>query len=151
MELADQLHQSYGWQSIWVAADSGETATGEHLVNATGELSLGELIALIDLASGIVTTDSGPVHVAGVLKRPIVGLFRSRNPVHERRYETLSATLGYDEACQRRCGVYRCRGMNPHLLVEPCAEMSAIVPEDVVREFRRMGIASGAHRESPSA
>src|SRR5712691_2472905 len=65
-ELAERLHRSYGWQSVWVAADSAETATGDHLVNATGQLPLDELIALIDLASGVVTTDSGPLHVAGV-------------------------------------------------------------------------------------
>lgn len=146
-ELAERLYRSYGWQSVWVAADSAETATGHHLVNATGQLPLDELIALIDLASGVVTTDSGPLHVAGVLERPIVGLFRSRNPVHERRYETLSSVLGQDEACRARCGVYRCRGTNPHLLSEPCAEMSAIVPEDVLRGFERMGMAPGAHGE----
>jgi len=144
-ELANRLHQIYGWQSVWVATGTSETATSSHLVNATGQLSLAELIALISLASGVVTTDSGPMHLAGALERPTVGLFRSRNPVHEGRYETLSAALGRDERCQARCGVYRCRGMNPHLLVRPCAEMSAIVPEDVVREFRRLGIASGAH------
>ena len=97
----------------------------------------------------VVTTDSGPLHVAGVLEHPIVVLFRNQNPVHERRYETLSPVLGHNEACQARCSVYRCRGTNPHLLTEPCAEMSAIVPEDVLRGFERMGMAPGAHGERP--
>lgn len=146
-ELADRLYRSYGWQSVWVAADSTEIATGDHLVNATGQLPLDELIALIDLASGVVTTDSGPLHLAGVLKRPIVGLFRSHNPVHEKRYETLSPVLGHDKTCQAWCSVYRCRGRNPHLLREPCAEMSAIGPEDVLRGFERMGMLPGAQGE----
>jgi ADP-heptose:LPS heptosyltransferase len=148
-ELVERLNRSYGWRSVWVAADSAETVTGRHLVNATGQLPLDELIALIDLASGVVTTDSGPLHIAGVLERPIVGLFRSRNPVHERRYETLSPILGRDEACRARCGVYRCRGTNPHLLSKPCAEMSAIVPDDVLRGFERMGMAPGAYGVRP--
>jgi ADP-heptose:LPS heptosyltransferase len=146
-ELAERLHRSYGWRSVWVAADSAETTASPHLVNATGQLPLDELIALIDLAAGVVTTDSGPLHVAGAMRRPIVGLFRSRSPVHEKRYKTLSPVLGKDEACRARCGVYRCRGMNPHLLSEPCAEMSTIVPEDVIHGFERMGVDLVRHGE----
>jgi ADP-heptose:LPS heptosyltransferase len=125
-----------------------ETQTGDHLVNATGQLPLDELIALLDLASGVVTTDSGPMHVAGALARPIVGVFRSRNPMHESRYETLSPVLGRDAECQAQCSVYRCRGTNPYLLSEPCAEMSAIAPEDVLRGFERLGMAP-THGEQP--
>lgn len=148
-ELAERLRRSYGWQSVWVSADSAETATGDHLVNATGQLPLDELIALIDLASGVVSTDSGPLHVAGALQRPIVGLFRSRRPDHARRYETQTSVLGRDAACQARCGVYRCRGTDPYQQSEPCAEMSAILPEDVIRGFESMGMAPAAHGERP--
>jgi heptosyltransferase-3 len=42
-------------------------------------LSLKELIALIGLARVFVGNDSGPMHVAAALKRPLVAVFGSSN------------------------------------------------------------------------
>ncbi|WP_170226667.1 glycosyltransferase family 9 protein [Rudaeicoccus suwonensis] len=135
--LAKRIHGRHGWKSLWIAADKSDLATSNYLTNTTGRLSLSELVALIDVAPIVITTDSGPLHIAGTLGRPTVGLFRSRNPIHQHRYASLTSLLGTHSACREMCGVYRCLGKNPHLLRQNCAEMVAISPEQAFFEADR--------------
>ncbi len=53
----------------------------------TGTTSLNEAAALISLAKGLISTDSGPVHIARFTKTPLVALFGPVDP----------AVWGYDE------------------------------------------------------
>jgi heptosyltransferase-2 len=48
--------------------------------NAAGLLSLGELIALLQRSTLILTNDSGPMHIAAALGRPVVALFGPESP-----------------------------------------------------------------------
>lgn len=48
--------------------------------NMAKKTSIRELMALIFLADGVVSNDSGPMHIASALKRPLVALFGSTNP-----------------------------------------------------------------------
>ncbi len=52
------------------------------VANTAGSLTLGELIALIDEASCVLTNDTGPMHIAIALARPTVCLFGPANPEH---------------------------------------------------------------------
>ena len=67
----------------------------------------------------VVTTDSGPFHIAGALGRPLVGLFRARRPEHAGRYARSRVLLGRDERCAKECEWDRCRA-------EPCRQMDAL-------------------------
>lgn len=135
--LAKRIHSKHGWKSLWIAAEKSDLATSDYLTNTTGRLSPNELVALIDAAPVVITTDSGPLHIAGTLGRPTIGLFRSRNPVHEHRYASVTSLLGTHSSCRESCGVYRCLGNNPHLLRQHCAEMKAISPERAFAEVDR--------------
>lgn len=53
----------------------------ERAVNLAGKTSLRELIALIDLCSIFLTNDSGPMHIASALRKPLVALFGSTSDV----------------------------------------------------------------------
>lgn len=53
----------------------------ERAVNLAGKTSLRELIALIERCHVFLTNDSGPMHIAAALKRPLVALFGSTNDV----------------------------------------------------------------------
>lgn len=46
-----------------------------------GELSIGELCALLEGAAAVVSNDSGPMHIAAALDVPTVGLFGPETPV----------------------------------------------------------------------
>lgn len=50
--------------------------------NLCGQTSLGEACALIARASAVVTNDSGLMHVAAALRRPLVAVFGSTDPRH---------------------------------------------------------------------
>lgn len=56
--------------------------TRKRVFNTTGMLSLGELLALIDMAACVLTNDTGPMHMAFALQRPVVCLVGPADPVH---------------------------------------------------------------------
>lgn len=56
--------------------------SGQPLKNLCGETSLSEAMALIARASGVVSNDSGLMHVAAAFGRPQVAVFGSSDPRH---------------------------------------------------------------------
>jgi heptosyltransferase-1 len=61
------------------------------VLNLVGQLPLSETMALIERADGVLTTDSGPLHIAGALGRPTVGLFRAIRPEYASLYPSVKA------------------------------------------------------------
>lgn len=56
--------------------------TRERVVNTAGELTLPELLALLERARCVVSNDTGPMHMAIALGRPTVCLFGPCHPAH---------------------------------------------------------------------
>lgn len=52
------------------------------VINLAGELSLGELIALIRQARVLISNNTGPVHIAAAMQTPVVVLYALTNPQH---------------------------------------------------------------------
>ncbi|MHB1515813.1 MAG: lipopolysaccharide heptosyltransferase II [Acidiferrobacteraceae bacterium] len=85
--LATTAH-ARGWQ-VWLFGARGDTqaahavrALAPDCVDLTGKTTLEEVVDLISLTSAIVTNDSGLMHVAAAVRRPLVALFGSSNPEH---------------------------------------------------------------------
>jgi len=95
------------------------------LVDATGVLTVGDLMAVFREAELVISTDSGPFHVAGALRCPLVGLFRAGRPEHAGRYPHARVVYGNEPACEARCRGRRCRTL-------PCRQMGAISVADVL-------------------
>jgi heptosyltransferase-2 len=57
----------------------GEISEGP-FINLLGQTSLGEALALVERCQAVVSNDSGLMHVAAALNRPLVALFGSTSP-----------------------------------------------------------------------
>lgn len=84
-ELARQLADSH---DVWLFGSAKDQAVGEEIVrlsggkalNLCGRTDLAEAIDLLSLAHVIVTNDSGLMHVAAALDKPLVAIFGSSSP-----------------------------------------------------------------------
>lgn len=98
------------------------------VIDSTGQLTLPELLAVVDGSKLVITTDSGPFHIAGALGKPIVGLFRSRRPEHAKQYGTASVLFGENDRCMQACKWNSCE-------TEPCRQMEEITVEGVTESI----------------
>lgn len=54
---------------------------GERVIDLRNRLGLGSLLTVLENARAVVSTDSGPAHLAGALGRPTLALFGATDPV----------------------------------------------------------------------
>jgi ADP-heptose:LPS heptosyltransferase len=80
--LIDKIHAEYDAVVIQFGFTKGKDDEYEHLVGTRffPRLQSDELIALIAGCHLVVSTDSGPVHIAGGVGVPVVGLFGANAP-----------------------------------------------------------------------
>jgi ADP-heptose:LPS heptosyltransferase len=126
---AHALRERFGGTVLLVGgvagAPSAQPAPRE-MVDLAGTLTLDELIDLLGQSDCVISTDSGPYHLAGALGRPGVGLFRASRPEHAGRYPNMAAVIAPNVAeCQAACRWDRCG-------FSPCRQMASLAPETVV-------------------
>jgi heptosyltransferase-1 len=96
------------------------------MVDLRGQLPLEHLVGLLGASDCVISTDSGPYHLAGVIGGKGVGLFRAARPEHAGRYRGIRAVMAPDiAACARECRWDRCE-------VRPCRQMAVLTPGAVV-------------------
>ncbi|HYD80967.1 MAG TPA: lipopolysaccharide heptosyltransferase II [Paucimonas sp.] len=89
-------------------------ASAPHVVSLAGETTLDQAIALIAAADAVVSNDSGLLHIASALNRPIVALYGPTDPGHAPPFSDVAASLSLQLDCapcrQRECplGHQRC-------------------------------------------
>jgi lipopolysaccharide heptosyltransferase II len=88
-QAASQLAQEDGFQIVFTGTE-GEQALVEQIqgwmsapsFSLAGQLSLGALGAVLEMAPLLISNNTGPVHVAAALGTPIVDLYALTNPQH---------------------------------------------------------------------
>lgn len=105
-------------------------ALAQGVRNLAGATSLAEAIALIAQAEAMVSNDSGLLHVASALNRPIVAIYGPTDPNHAPPFSDVAKSLYLGIECapckQRECplGHHNCmRGISAEMVWQPLREM----------------------------
>lgn len=120
---------------IWLLGSSKDVAIGEQIVQASdgaavnlcGKTSLDQAIDLIATARAVVTNDSGLMHVAAALDRPLIALYGSSSPLYTPPLSPVAHIVRKDLPCspcfKRECPL-------GHL---DC--LNGLKPDDVIKFF----------------
>jgi heptosyltransferase-2 len=125
-----------GWQ-VWIFGSKNDHPVGEDIrsrlipglreeaVNLAGETSLAEAIDLLSCAGAVVSNDSGLMHVAAALNRPLVAVYGSTSPGFTpplaEQVEIVRLGLECSPCFERTCryGHYNCLGqLKPRPVIE---------------------------------
>lgn len=87
-EVADALHEQYGMQVVLVGGRSERELAAERIVmekakhKPRSELGSGlrNLVSILDASSLVLSPDTGPLHMAVALDRPVISLMGYTNP-----------------------------------------------------------------------
>jgi heptosyltransferase-1 len=96
-QVASALAQA-GFRTL-VNAASADDAVGRRVVESSDgaaalvSCSIGQMIALVRRAGLMIAGDTGPLHLAAALERPVVGLYGPTDPARNGPYGTVSRVL----------------------------------------------------------
>ena len=136
-ELARMVQQSHPGVEILLLGSGKDKDVCDEIVqaapgarNLAGITSLREAIALIARANAVVTNDSGLMHIAAALGRPLVAVYGPTDPRHTPPLSDLARVLWLHLDCapcqKRECplGHHNCmRGISADMVWEPLRPM----------------------------
>ncbi len=130
---------SEGWD-VWLFGAKNDRPITEQLMamtdhrceNISGRTELFETIDLLSLVSGVVTNDSGLMHMAAALKKPVIALYGSTSPAFTPPLSKEATILKLNLDCQpcfeRVCPLahFRCmRDLKPDRVLAAMAAWSS--------------------------
>jgi lipopolysaccharide heptosyltransferase II len=106
-ELVRLLAKKFPDMRFAILGAAGDKPLGEmilragpqHSLNLCGETSLPEMIEWLRLCELMVTNDTGPMHAAAALNKPLVALFGPTEPRRTGPYGQLENVLRIDLPC----------------------------------------------------
>lgn len=117
-ETAALLQRDAGARCVVTYGPGEEELAAEVVAASSGaarlppKFTLGELVELLRRASVVIGADTGPLHVAALLKRPVVALLGPKDPAVYAPYGTRSEIVRADLPCspctKRQCDHVRC-------------------------------------------
>ena len=112
--LVAPLRERFGLESV-VAGGPDTVDLASKMpggTNLAGKTNLRQLVALLEKADLVVANDSGPMHIAAALGRPLVTPYGPTNPVRTGPYNRADTVLRLDIPCSpcysRRCAHQSC-------------------------------------------
>lgn len=125
-----------GWD-VWISGSAKDMPTAELImeqtqqrcVNLTGRANLVEAIDLLSLATAVISNDSGLMHVAAAVKKPLVAIYGSTStaftpPLHDKA-KILQLALPCQPCFKRECPLkhHRCMlDLKPELVLQAINE-----------------------------
>ncbi len=95
VELVAPLKSRFGLEAV-VAGSSSDAQLARNIpgsIDLTGKTNLRQLVALLDKADLVIGNDTGPMHIAAALGRPLVGIFGPTDPKHTGPYGRLQTVV----------------------------------------------------------
>ncbi len=134
-------------RAVWLFGSDKDKAIGEDVVrlsggaaiNLCGKTDLAGAIDLLSLAEVVVSNDSGLMHVAAGVGRPVVALYGSSSPEHtpplSARARLVRTGIECSPCYARECplGHFKC--------------MNDLLPERVMQEIAAIDPAAGVRRQ----
>jgi lipopolysaccharide heptosyltransferase I len=117
-------------------------------INLAGETTLSELAALIGRSTICATNDSGPMHLAVALDRPVVSIFGPTDPIWIGPYRRADAVVRADLECSPCYLRLMSRCPHDHACMR---EVSASAVIDRLERMLRNGAATIAASEAPAS
>ena len=119
-ESLRQIASQHADVSFAILGGRSDAALGEHLarlnpgrsLNLAGKTTLPEMIEWIRLSKAMITNDSGPMHAAAALGKPVVALFGPTDPRRTGPYLQQDQVLKSSLPCAP-CMKPRCRQLRP--------------------------------------
>ncbi|PIE70469.1 MAG: hypothetical protein CSA22_07890 [Deltaproteobacteria bacterium] len=129
-ELAAGIQKTFGWEVVLTGGPEDRPMAAAIMaasdtcvpVNTVGETRLPELQHLIEGAQAVVSCDTGPMHLAVALGRPVFALF---GPADPRRTGPLNGVVIRKAVPCSPCGRKTCNQKRVYC-------MEAVLPEDVL-------------------
>jgi lipopolysaccharide heptosyltransferase I len=123
--LVEPLREQYGLESI-VAGGPDVAPLAARMpgtINLVGKTNLRQLTALLERAALVVANDSGPMHIAAALGRPLVTPYGPTNPIRTGPYARMDTVIRLDIPCSpcysRKCSHQSClRWLRPEPVLE---------------------------------
>lgn len=135
-ELVTQVNRTHpgtrfvilGGKSDSELASEITPAASAPILDLTGRTTLLEMIEVLRQCRAVVTNDTGPMHIAAALRKPVIGLFGPTNPARTGPYGQTERALQRRDLpcvpCMKATCSYR----------EPLACLRGIQPEQVAGE-----------------
>ena len=132
--LVEPLRERFGLRAV-AAGGPGDSDLARQIPGAldlTGKTNLRQLVALLERSAVVVANDSGPMHIAAALGRPLVTPYGPTSPVRTGPYGRMDSVIRLDIVCSpcfsRTCSHQSC--------------LKWLGPEPVLREVeRQLGVA----------
>jgi lipopolysaccharide heptosyltransferase I len=145
--LARPLRERFGLESV-IAGGPTDTALGRQIaaeagsgvIDLTGRTNLRQLVALLEGAELVVANDSGPMHIAAALGRPLVAPYGPTSPASTGPWGRYDSVIRLDLPCSP-C-------YSRHCSHQSCLKWLGI---DAVLKAAEAQIRLGARRMTPDA
>jgi lipopolysaccharide heptosyltransferase I len=112
--LVDPIRQRFGLRCIVAGGrDTIDLAKAiPSALNLAGKTNLPQLVALLERSNLVIANDSGPMHIAAALGKPLVTLFGPTNPIRTGPYNRPESVVRVDIPCSpcysRHCSHTSC-------------------------------------------
>jgi ADP-heptose:LPS heptosyltransferase len=112
--LVKPLMDRFGLQSVLAGGADAVGLADEMpgVINLAGKTNLRQLVALLERAELVIGPDTGPMHIAAALNRPLVTMFGPTDPLETGPYGRMDAVVRLDIPCRgcysRTCSHQSC-------------------------------------------